>query len=71
MRNREDESFCLVVGFDFRTDDGEEPALFGLGQGGIGAELFFPGHWSFAYSDFAAMRMGMSGSASFQSVRKF
>ena len=27
-------------------------------------------HFSFAYSDFAAMRMGMSGSASFQSVRK-
>lgn len=27
-------------------------------------------HFSFAYSAFAAMRMGMSGSASFQSVRK-
>jgi len=27
--------------------------------------------YSFAYSAFAAMRMGISGSASFQSVRKF
>jgi hypothetical protein len=27
-------------------------------------------HYSFAYSVLAAMRMGMSGSASFQSVRK-
>ena len=27
-------------------------------------------YWSFAYSALAAMRMGMSGSASFHSVRK-
>jgi hypothetical protein len=27
-------------------------------------------HFSFAYSALAALRMGMSGSASFQSVRK-
>jgi hypothetical protein len=27
-------------------------------------------HWNLAYSDFACMKIGMSGSASFQSVRK-
>jgi hypothetical protein len=31
---------------------------------------FTNNYWSFAYSALAAMRMGMSGSASFQSVRK-
>jgi hypothetical protein len=30
----------------------------------------FARYFSFAYSAFAAMRIGMSGSASFQSVRK-
>jgi hypothetical protein len=35
------------------------------------SRTFFLGYRSFAYSDLAAMRMGMSGSASFQSVKKF
>ena len=41
------------------------------GEVGVFCPARYASYFSFAYSAFAAMRIGMPGSASFQSVRKY
>ena len=56
---------------ELKDSDGQAEEFYrDLKQRGILVRVGNGGYWVFAYSALASFRMGMSGSASFQRVRK-